>query len=93
MVYNKIFDVGYNLSTLNNGVFKKTYLGLSLKVSIAIQVISGVIQFFPMFMNVSPGFAILKQLLVLENIVQVVQAVFYIWLYYNIKELDITSKR
>jgi hypothetical protein len=93
MVYNKIFDVGYNLSTLDNGVFKKKYLGLSLKVSIAIQIISGVIQFFPMFMNVSPGFAILKQLLVLENVVQVVQATFYIWLYYNIKELNITSKR
>ena len=94
MVFNKIFDVGYNLNTLDNGVFKKTYLHLSLKVSVAVQVIAAVIQFFPMFMSVSPGFAILKQLLILENIVQVVQGSFYAWLVYNVKnETNITAKR
>ena len=79
---------------MDNGVFKKTYLHLSLKVSVAVQVISAVIQFFPMFMSVSPGFAILKQLLILENIVQVVQGSFYTWLVYNVKnETNITAKR
>lgn len=75
-------------------MFKKTYLHLSLKVSVAVQIISAVIQFFPMFMSVSPGFAILKQLLILENIVQVVQGSFYAWLVYNVKnETNITAKR
>ena len=75
-------------------MFKKTYLFLSLKVSVAVQVISAVIQFFPMFMSVPPAYMILKQLLFLENIVQVVQGSFYAWLVYNIQSVtNITSKR
>ena len=78
----------------NKNVFKNTYLPLSLKVSVAVQVISMVIQFFPMFMNVPPAYMILKQLLFLENVVQVIQGSFYAWLVYNIKnETNITSKR
>jgi bacteriorhodopsin len=79
---------------MEKSIFKNTYLHLSLKVSVAVQVISAVIQFFPMFMNVPPAYIILKQLLILENIVQVVQGSFYAWLVYNIKnETNITSKR
>jgi bacteriorhodopsin len=79
---------------MEKNVFKNTYLHLSLKVSVAVQVISAVIQFFPMFMSVPPAYIILKQLLILENIVQVVQGSFYAWLVYNIKnETNITPKR
>jgi bacteriorhodopsin len=79
---------------MEKNIFKNTYLHLSLKVSVAVQVISAVIQFFPMFMSVPPAYMILKQLLFLENIVQVVQGSFYAWLVYNIKnETNITSKR
>jgi len=79
---------------MEKNVFKKTYLHLSLKVSVVVQIISMVIQFFPMFMSVPPAYMILKQLLFLENIVQVVQGSFYAWLVYNIKnETNITSKR
>jgi len=79
---------------MEKNIFKNTYLHLSLKVSVAVQVISMVIQFFPMFMSVPPAYMILKQLLFLENIVQVVQGSFYAWLVYNIKnETNITSKR
>ena len=79
---------------MEKSIFKNTYLHLSLKVSVAVQVISAVIQFFPMFMSVPPAYIILKQLLFLENIVQVVQGSFYAWLVYNIKnETNITSKR
>ncbi len=81
-------------TTMEKNIFKNTYLHLSLKVSVAVQVISAVIQFFPMFMSVPPAYMILKQLLFLENIVQVVQGSFYAWLVYNIKnETNITSKR
>ena len=79
---------------MEKSIFKNRYLHLSLKVSVAVQVISAVIQFFPMFMVVPPAYIILKQLLFLENIVQVVQGSFYAWLIYNIKnETNITSKR
>jgi bacteriorhodopsin len=79
---------------MEKSIFKNTYLHLSLKVSVAVQVISAVIQFFSMFMNVPPAYMILKQLLVLENIVQVVQGSFYAWLFFNIQNVtNITSKR
>ena len=79
---------------MEKNIFKKTYLHLSLKVSVAVQIICALIQFFSMFMSVPPAYMILKQLLFLENIVQVVQGSFYAWLVYNIKnETNITSKR
>jgi bacteriorhodopsin len=79
---------------MEKSIFKNTYLHLSLKVSVAVQVISAVIQFFPMFMSVPPAYMILKQLLILENIVQVIQGSFYTWLVYNVKnETNITAKR
>jgi bacteriorhodopsin len=79
---------------MEKSIFKNTYLHLSLKLSVAVQVISAVIQFFPMFMSVPPAYMILKQLLFLENIVQVVQGSFYAWLVYNIKnETNLRSKR
>jgi bacteriorhodopsin len=79
---------------MEKNVFKSTYLHLSLKVSVAVQIISMVVQFFPMFMSLPPAYMILKQLLFLENIVQVIQGSFYAWLVYNIKnETNITSKR
>ena len=79
---------------MENPTFKNTYLHLSLKVSVGVQIISALIQFFPMFMSVPPAYIILKQLLVLENIVQVIQGSFYAWLVSNIKsETNITPKR
>ena len=55
---------------MDTNIFKKTYLHLSLKLSIVVQIIAAVIQFFSMFMNVPPAYIILKQLLILENIVR-----------------------
>ena len=73
---------------------KKTYLFLSLKISIIVQIITGIIQLFSLFIKVPPSYIILKQLLVLENIVQVIQGSFYAWLFFNIQNVtNITSKR
>lgn len=74
--------------------FKKTYLLLSLKISVIVQIITGIIQLFSLFIKVPPSYIILKQLLVLENIVQVIQGSFYAWLFFNIQNVtNITSKR
>ena len=79
---------------MEKSIFKNKYLHLSLKVSVGVQIISALIQFFPMFMSVPPAYIILKQLLVLENIVQFIQGSFYAWLVSNIKsETNITPKR
>jgi len=79
---------------MDSDVFKKTYLHASLKVSVVVQIISALIQFSSMFISVSPAYMILKQLLVLENIVQVIQGSFYAWLFFNIQNVtNITAKR
>ena len=75
-------------------MFKKTYLFLSLKISVIVQIITAIIQVFSLFIKVPPSYFILKQLLVLENIVQVIQGSFYAWLFFNIQSVtNITSKR
>jgi bacteriorhodopsin len=79
---------------METSIFKNKYLHLSLKVSVGVQIITGIIQLFSLFINVPPSYIILKQLLVLENIVQVIQGSFYAWLFFNIQNVtNITSKR
>ena len=79
---------------MEKNVFKKTYLFLSLKISVIVQIITAIIQVFSLFIKVPPSYFILKQLLVLENIVQVIQGSFYAWLFFNIQSVtNITSKR
>jgi bacteriorhodopsin len=79
---------------MEKNVFKKTYMYLSLKISIIVQIITAFIQVFSLFIKVPSSYIILKQLLVLENIVQVIQGSFYAWLFFNIKSVtNITSKR
>jgi len=79
---------------MEKSIFKNKYLHLSLKVSVGVQIITGIIQLFSLFINVPPSYIILKQLLVLENIVQVIQGSFYAWLFFNIQNVtNITSKR
>jgi bacteriorhodopsin len=79
---------------MEKSIFKNTYLHLSLKVSVGVQIITGIIQLFSLFIKVPPSYIILKQLLVLENIVQVIQGSFYTWLFFNIQNVtNITSKR
>ena len=79
---------------MEKNIFKNKYLHLSLKVSVGVQIITGIIQLFSLFIKVPPSYIILKQLLVLENIVQFIQGSFYAWLVSNIKsETNITPKR
>jgi len=79
---------------MEKNVFKKIYLFLSLKISVIVQIITAIIQVFSLFIKVPPSYFILKQLLVLENIVQVIQGSFYAWLFFNIQSVtNITSKR
>ena len=95
IVYDYIEDIPLIHHTLmEKTTFKKTYLLLSLKISVIVQIITGIIQLFSLFIKVPSSYIILKQLLVLENIVQIIQGSFYAWLFYNIKNVvNITSKR
>jgi hypothetical protein len=66
----------------------------SLNISITIQIITGCIEFFTLFINVKPNISFLKELLVIEFIVQMIELFFYIWLFTNLHNVtNITSKR
>lgn len=66
----------------------------SLLFSIVVQVITGIIELFALFVRTPPGMTLIKQLLGLEVAVQTVEGGFYAWLYYNIHNVkNITPKR
>jgi hypothetical protein len=66
----------------------------TLNISIFIQIITGFIEFFTLFIEVTPHISFLKQLLVVEFIVQMIELAFYIWLFTNLHNIsNITSKR
>lgn len=66
----------------------------SLLFSIVVQVVTGVIELFALFVKTAPGMAFIKQLLGLEVAVQAVEGAFYVWLYNNIHMVkNITPKR
>jgi len=66
----------------------------SLILSIILQIITGIIEFASLFIKVPPRFLILKQMMVLEVIVQFIEGVFYIYWLYNFKTIkNITPKR
>jgi len=66
----------------------------TLKLSIIIQFISGVLEIFTLFIKVPTKLLLIRQLLLLEVIVQFIEAIFYLWLFYNLNNiLDITPKR
>lgn len=66
----------------------------SLYFSIIVQVVTGIIEVFALFVRTAPGMALIKQLLGLELAVQTVEGAFYVWLYKNINSVkNITPKR
>lgn len=66
----------------------------SLILSIIIQVLTGIIEIVSLFIKVSSNFLFLKQMLLLEVIVQFIEGLFYIYWLYNFNNiLNITPKR
>ena len=66
----------------------------TLNFSIGVQIITGLIEFFTLFVKVNPNIIFLKDLLVIEFIVQIIELIFYVWLFINLGTVtNITSKR
>ena len=64
----------------------------TLILSIVVQVITGIIEIGSLFVNVKVP--LIKQLLVLEVSVQLIEGFFYIWLFYNFHQVtNVTPKR
>ena len=67
---------------------------ITLVISIIIQIITGIIEIAAFFVKVPTMYSLIKQLLIIELIVQFFEGMFYFWLAYNFtKVLNVTPKR
>jgi hypothetical protein len=67
---------------------------ITLVISIIVQIITGLIDLTAFFIKVPTMYSIIRQLLILELVVQVFEGMFYVWLAYNFtKVLNVTPKR
>jgi hypothetical protein len=67
---------------------------ITLVISIIVQIITGTIEIAAFFVKVPTIYTIIRQLLLIELIVQFFEGLFYVWLAYNFtKVLNITPKR
>jgi hypothetical protein len=67
---------------------------ITLVISIIIQIITGIIEIGAFFVKVPTVYSLIKQLLIIELVVQFFEGTFYLWLTYNFtKVLNITPKR
>jgi hypothetical protein len=66
----------------------------SLIISIVIQVITGIIEIMTIFIKVPVAFSFLKQMMLMEIFVQLIEGSFYIYWLFNFKNiLNVTPKR
>lgn len=66
----------------------------SLITSVIVQVITGIIEIASLFINVPTKFSFLKQMMLLELFVQLIEGTFYVYWLYNFKSIsNITPKR
>jgi bacteriorhodopsin len=62
---------------------KKYFFFITLIISIIIQIITGAINIGTFFIKVPSTYNIIRELLILELVVQIIEGLFYFWLVYN----------
>jgi hypothetical protein len=72
----------------------KYFFYITLVISVIVQTVTGIIEIGAFFIKVPTIYSLIKQLLIIEIVVQFIEGLFYIWLVYNYtKVLNITPKR
>ena len=67
---------------------------ITLVISIIVQIITGAIEFGAFFIKVPTAYSLIRELLILELVVQVIEGSFYFWLAYNFTKItNVTPKR
>lgn len=62
--------------------------------SLAVQIFTGIVDLYVILMPVASELLLLKQLLIMEFLVQFIEGIFYVWLAFNISTaVNITRKR
>ena len=69
-------------------------LKITVYLSLLVQVLTGLFDYYVVSLNIPSNLIILKQVLIMELIVQIVEGIFYIWLAINIASVaNITPNR
>jgi hypothetical protein len=72
----------------------KFFFYTTLVISVIVQIVTGIIEVGAFFIKVPTIYSLIKQLLIIELVVQFIEGLFYIWLVYNYtKVVNITPKR
>ena len=72
----------------------KYFFYITLVISIIVQIITGIIEIGAFFIKVPTIYSLIRQLLIVELVVQFLEGTFYFWLAYNFtKVLNVTPKR
>ncbi len=72
----------------------KYYFYITLIISVIVQIITMMIELGSLFVDVPNAYSLIRQLLVLEVLVQIIEGLFYVWLVYNFtKVVNVTPKR
>lgn len=67
---------------------------VTLVISIIVQIVTGIIEVGAFFVKVPTIYSLIRQLLIIELLVQFLEGMFYVWLAYNFtKVLNVTPKR
>jgi hypothetical protein len=67
---------------------------ITLVISIIVQIITGIIEIAAFFVKVPTIYLIIRQLLIIELTVQIIEGMFYLWLAYNFNNvINVTPKR
>ena len=76
------------------GFFNLKTFNYTLSLSIYAQIITAVIDTIALFIKVPNNIHILKELLILEYVVQFIEGSFYVWALHNVENIkNITPKR
>lgn len=77
------------MKTSTSKLFYNTLLS-----SVIIQIITGLFEIGTLFIHVNPSIIIIRQLMILEVTVQIIEGLFYVWLLYNFSTVtNVTPKR
>ena len=75
-------------------MYTKYLFYITLIISIIVQIITGGIEIGALLIKVPSAYSLIKELLMFEFIVQIIEGIFYIWLAYNFtKIINVTPKR
>ena len=73
---------------------EKKYFYITLILSVIVQSVIGLIDIAALFVKVESPYMIIRQLLILEVVVQAIEGLFYTWLVYNFNSVaNVTPKR